>query len=201
MNETNWMHNLKNRRCAVVGLGISNLPLIDFLLDRGATVTARDRKTEDALGEIATALRQKGVRLIAGEDYLAELDEEIIFRSPGLRPDLPALRGAVERGAILTSEMELFLHLTPATVIGITGSDGKTTTTTLTGLMLEAACRQRGRGRVYVGGNIGKPLLPLVGEMTGDDFAVLELSSFQLQGLGRSPHRAAITNISPNHLD
>ena len=199
--KTNWFRNLRGTYCAVVGLGISNLPLIDFLLDRGAYVTACDRKTRVALGETADRLEAKGVRLCLGETYLDDLDAQVIFRSPGLRPDLPAFAAAVSRGAILTSEMELFLELTPATVIGVTGSDGKTTTTTLTGLFLESECKRRGRGRVFVGGNIGEPLLPRVDEMTADDYAVAELSSFQLQTVRRSAERAAITNLSPNHLN
>ncbi len=199
--KTDWFRNLRGTRCAVVGLGISNLPLIDFLLDRGAYVAACDRKTRVALGETADRLEARGVRLCLGDAYLDDLDAQVIFRSPGLRPDLPAFAAAVSRGAILTSEMELFLELTPATVVGVTGSDGKTTTTTLTGLFLKSECKRRGKGRVFVGGNIGEPLLPRVDEMTADDYAVAELSSFQLQTVKRSAERAAITNLSPNHLN
>lgn len=187
---------------SVVGLGTSNLPLIDFLLSHGARVTARDRKERAALGEIPDRLEAKGVRTVLGEGYLEDLSEERIFRSPGIRPDIPEFARAVGRGAILSSEMELFLDLTPATVIGITGSDGKTTTTTLTHLLLSTEAKKRGsRTRVYVGGNIGKPLLPEVEGMTADDIAVLELSSFQLQTMRRSPEIAAITNVTPNHLN
>lgn len=201
MNATEWMQLIRTRRCTVVGLGRSNLPLIDFLLSKGATVVARDQKTQTGLGETYTELESKGVDLITGDGYLDRLDEEIIFRSPGLRPDLPAFVSACKRGALVTSEMELFLELCPATVIGITGSDGKTTTTTVTGLLLEAACKKRGYGKVWVGGNIGKPLLPFVEQMTANDFAVIELSSFQLQTMQRAPHFAAITNVTPNHLN
>lgn len=187
---------------AVVGLGISNLPLIDFLLSHGATVCARDRKSREELGETADRLEEKGVTLRLGEAYLEALDEPVIFRSPGLRPDLPEFREAIRHGAILTSEMALFLDLTPARVIGITGSDGKTTTTTLTHLFLEAEQRLYGKpGQVFVGGNIGEPLLPRVEDMTTDDLAVVELSSFQLSDMTRSPWRAAVTNLSPNHLN
>lgn len=187
---------------AVVGLGISNLPLIDFLLSHGATVTARDRKSREELGEVADRLTEKGVTLRLGDAYLDDLEEPVIFRSPGLHPDTPELRTAADRGALVTSETELFLELTPATVLGITGSDGKTTTTTLVSLFLEAERKLRGTaGRVYVGGNIGTPLLPLVEDMTADDVAVVELSSFQLSDLRKSPARAAITNLSPNHLN
>ena len=201
MNTMEWIESIRTKSCTVVGLGKSNLPLIDFLLSKGARVVARDQKTRDALGKTGDSLEAKGVRLITGEAYLDRLDEEIIFRSPGLRPDLPAFVSACKRGAIMTSEMELFLELCPATVIGITGSDGKTTTTTVTGLLLETACRQKGKGRVWVGGNIGQPLLPFVEQMTEHDFAVVELSSFQLQTMQRSAHYAAITNVTPNHLN
>ncbi len=194
-------YDVRGRTVAVVGLGVSNLPLVDFLLKKGACVTGRDRKARADMEATASDLESRGVKLILGDGYLENLSEEIIFRSPGLRPDLSQFAEAVARGAHLTSEMELFLALTPATVIGVTGSDGKTTTTTLTGLLLEQSCRRRGRGRVFVGGNIGTPLLPLVEQMTDADFAVVELSSFQLQTFRRSPHIAAITNITPNHLD
>ena len=130
-----------------------------------------------------------------------DIDEDIIFRSPGLRPDIPAFKEAVERGAVLTSEMELFFELTPATVIGITGSDGKTTSTTLTGLILSQQYKDDEKTHIYVGGNIGTPLLPMVADMTERDFAVVELSSFQLQEIKRSPNVTVITNVTPNHLD
>jgi len=184
-----------------VGLGISNLPLVEFLCRRGAIVTARDKKSREALGETAQRVEGLGARLIAGEQYLEALDDQVIFRAPGIRPDIPAFASAVKKGALLTTEMELFFSLCPAEIIGITGSDGKTTTTTLTGLMLEREQKSRDVGRVYVGGNIGTPLLPLVEKMTADDFCVVELSSFQLQEMNFSAHRAAVTNISPNHLD
>lgn len=187
---------------AVCGIGISNLPLIRALTDCGIRVTARDRKPPEALGEdVLRELDARGVRLCTGDGYLASLDEGVIFRTPGLRPDVPELDAAVRRGALMTSEMELFFELTPAHLIGITGSDGKTTTTTLTHLFLKAQTERDGVGRAYVGGNIGEPLLPRVGEMTASDYAVVELSSFQLMTLRRSPERAAITNITPNHLD
>ena len=187
--------------CAVLGFGISNRPLVELLLDCGAAVTVRDQKAFEALGADAERLAARGARFITGAHSLEELTEEVVFRSPGIRPDLPAICQALEHGAVLTSEMELFLELTPATVIGVTGSDGKTTSTTLTGLMLKHECARTGRGRVFVGGNIGTPLLPLLSEMTADDFCVAELSSFQLQTMKRSAFRAAVTNLSENHLN
>lgn len=186
---------------AVVGLGISNLPLIEFLLSHGATVIARDRKSRTELGETADHLEKMGVALRLGEAYLEELTEPVIFRSPGLHPQTPQLCRAAQKGAKITSEMELFFELSPARVIGVTGSDGKTTTTTLTYRFLQAERALHGGGRVFVGGNIGTPLLPMVEEMTEADIAVVELSSFQLSDMQVSPWRSAITNLSPNHLN
>ena len=198
---TDWETKLKNAAVAVLGLGVSNRPLIDFLLSRGARVVARDRKTREALGEFADELEARGVRLITGESYLDDLCEEIIFRTPGIRPDLPPLVDAVAHGAILTSEMELFLELTPAMTVAVTGSDGKTTTTTLVGEMLKAEFAGTAARRVFVGGNIGTPLLPMVDEMNAEDVAVLELSSFQLMSMTLSPMISAITNVTKNHMD
>ena len=201
MNLLDWMQYIRGKRCAVVGIGVSNRPLIDFLLMRGAIVCARDQKTREQLGETAEELEKLGARLCLGDTYLDDLDEEIIFRAPGIRPDIPEFTAAVERGAVLTSEMELFFELTPATVIGITGSDGKTTSTTLTGLILSQEYKSDEQARIYVGGNIGTPLLPVVADMTERDFAVVELSSFQLQDIKHSPHVTAVTNVTPNHLN
>ncbi len=195
--------------CTVLGYGVSNRPLVEWLVSHGArSVTVRDRRTREAMeadGDVAR-LDALGVRLVCGADYLEGLSDDraaLIFRSPGIRPDLAPIADAVAGGATLTSEMELFLSLTPATVLAITGSDGKTTTTTLTARLLEAATARRGVGRVYLGGNIGTPLLPLVEAMTPDDFAVVELSSFQLMTVASDavPDRAALTNLSPNHLN
>lgn len=188
--------NFNNKRVTVIGLGISNMPLIDYLLKEGAIVSARDRKEYDALPDNVRALEEKGVKLICGEDYLAGINEEYIFRTPGMRYDTRELAEAVAAGSVLTSEMELFFERCPARMIAVTGSDGKTTTTTLISKMIEKKF-----GKVYVGGNIGAPLLPFVDEMTADDWAVLELSSFQLHTMKKSPHIAVITNLSPNHLD
>ena len=195
------MQYIRGKRCAVVGIGISNRPLIGFLLMRGAIVCARDKKTREEIGEYADEIEKQGATLRLGDDYLEDLNEEIIFRSPGMRPDIPAFAKAVANGAVLTSEMELFFELTPATVIGITGSDGKTTSTTLTGLILSQEYKDEEKTRIFVGGNIGTPLLPMVADMTERDFAVVELSSFQLQEATRSPHVSVITNVTPNHLN
>ena len=188
--------------CQVLGAGVSNVPLVRWLCKKRADVTVRDVKPAARIDSVRE-LTMLGAKLICGSSYLESLeflphpDKTVIFRSPGMRPDLPEIQAAVEAGAILTSEMELFLLLTPARVIAITGSDGKTTTTTLTGMIAEAS----GKGRVYVGGNIGKPLLPEVDNMTENDIAVIELSSFQLQTMTHSCNTAVITNVTPNHLN
>ena len=188
--------SVSGKKAEVLGIGVSNLPLIDFLLSCGMTVCARDKKSKEALGKTATDLEEKGVALILGEGYLENLAGDYIFRSPGIRPDLPQIKSALEKGAVLTSEMELFFELCPARTIAVTGSDGKTTTTTLISLLLKEAGH-----KVFVGGNIGAPLLPYVREMTKEDFAVLELSSIQFMTMENSAEIAVVTNLSPNHLD
>lgn len=190
------------KKCTVLGLGISNIPLIDFLLDRGATVVARDQKEIDITNEKIKSFSDRGVTFVCGEDYLKNIEGDFVFRSPGIRPDLPEIVSAIENGAVLTSEMELFFELCPAKIFAITGSDGKTTTTTLTYKLLEAEAKKTGNNRnVYVGGNIGAPLLPLVDSMTEKDYAVVELSSFQLMTMQKSAFASAITNVTPNHLN
>ena len=206
MRTCSIMDVIRGGACSVLGYGVSNRPLVEWLMAHGAeSVEVRDKRSAEDMERCGDTARiaAAGANLICGEDYLKSLSGDVIFRSPGFRPDLPEIRAAVEAGGILTSEMELFLALTEATVLGISGSDGKTTTTTLTALILEAACTRRGKGKVYLGGNIGTPLLPLAEGMTPDDFAVVELSSFQLMtmGSGAGVRRGALTNISENHLN
>lgn len=196
---------VSGKSCTVLGYGISNRPLCEWLVSHGASsLTVRDKRTYaqmQADGDI-DRLAALGATVVCGEQYLADIAGDLIFRTPGIRPDLPELIRAVENGSTLTSEMELFLDLTPATVIALSGSDGKTTTTTLTARILEAATDRTGKGRVFLGGNIGSPLLSRVEEMTETDVAVVELSSFQLMTI--SPEhlsRVAVTNISANHQD
>jgi len=192
---------IKNKKVALVGLGISNTPLIDFLLRGGALVSAHDKKTEAEFdSDFISSLKDKNIKLFLGKDYLNNFDEDIIIKAPGIRRDAGALPLAVERGAVLTSEMELFFKISGCEKLAITGSDGKTTTTTLTYLMMCEHYKDTGR-TVYVGGNIGKPLLSQVEEIKDSDIAVLELSSFQLHAMEIAPDAAVITNISPNHLD
>lgn len=191
-----YLAGLRGKRVAVIGIGVSNTPLIKMLLRAGIKVTACDKKPMSAFAGLAEELESLGATLKLGEDYLEDLDFEVIFRTPGMRPDLPQLVAALQKGAILTSEMEVFFQVCPCRTIAVTGSDGKTTTTTIIAELLKAAGQT-----VYVGGNIGKPLLPDVDGMEPDDIAVLELSSFQLMTMDQSPDIAVVTNLAPNHLD
>lgn len=196
MDFEEYLHSLRDKTVAVIGIGVSNRPLIQLLLDRGVTVTACDKKSREALGAIGDELEGRGCHLRLGEDYLKNLTEDVIFRTPGMRPDLPELTAAVEWGSVLTSEMEVFFEVCPCPKIAVTGSDGKTTTTTIIAELLKRAGRT-----VHLGGNIGHPLLAETGSMSPKDIAVLELSSFQLMTMTKSPHIAVITNLAPNHLD
>ncbi len=194
------MPQFQNRSVVLLGAGVSNMPLAAYLKNLGASVTVRDQKTETELGESGEKLRALGVEIVGGKDYLDGIAAEYIFRSPGFRPDIPAITEAVQRGACLTSEMELFLENRPCTAIGITGSDGKTTTTTLVAKILSHALAEKD-DRVFLGGNIGEPMLHRIDSMRESDFAVVELSSFQLMTVGNAPDVAVITNLSPNHLN
>lgn len=196
MKFEDYLISLQKKTVAVIGIGVSNRPLIELLLSQGIAVTACDRKERAALEPIAQELEAKGCRLRLGEEYLRDLTENVIFRTPGMRPDLPELTAAVERGSALTSEMEAFFEVCPCPIIAVTGSDGKTTTTTIIAELLRAAGHT-----VHVGGNIGRPLLADTGSMKPSDIAVLELSSFQLMTMPHSPHIAVMTNLAPNHLD
>ena len=191
-----YLEEIQGRPVAVIGMGVSNTPLIKMLLRAGAEVTVRDRVPRERAAEQVQELESLGARMILGEEYLQDLHEDVIFRTPGLSPNTPELVNAVQRGIELSSEMELFFQTCPSRLIGVTGSDGKTTTTTIIAEFLKEAGRN-----VYVGGNIGKPLLPDVADMVEEDFAVLELSSFQLMTMEQSPNIAVITNLAPNHLD
>lgn len=191
-----YLDSLRDKTVAVIGIGVSNRPLIELLLSRNVAVTACDKKDRTALGAIAEELEKQGCRLRLGADYLSGLTEDVIFRTPGMRPDLPELTAAVERGSTLTSEMEVFFQVCPCPIIAVTGSDGKTTTTTIIAELLRAAGKT-----VHLGGNIGHPLLAETGSMKTEDIAVLELSSFQLMTMTKSPRIAVVTNLAPNHLD
>lgn len=187
------------RECAILGLGVSNLPLAEYLAENGIPLHIYDKSDAEAFGETGQRLASLGASFYKCDGDFDGVRGELIFRSPGIRPDrIRPLSDSAE----LTSEMELFLKLTPTRTFAVTGSDGKTTTTTLTGKFLSQVCDMRNDGsRTFVGGNIGKPLLCECENMTERDFSVLELSSFQLMTVSDAPERAAITNVSPNHLD
>ena len=185
---------IKGKKIAMCGIGVSNTPLILSFLNKGAKVYACDRRSREMIGEIADTLEKAGAELCLGDGYLDNLEVDIIFRTPGMSFNLPELEAARKKGIAVTSEMEVFFDLCPATLFAITGSDGKTTTTTLISKMLEAEGK-----RVFVGGNIGKPLLPEIENITRDDFVVVELSSFQLISMRKSPDVADVTNLAPNH--
>lgn len=193
---TQYFHSLKDKKIAVLGLGVSNRPLVRLLLDFGCNVTGCDKTPREKLDGEVLELEKAGCTLHVGENYLDGVEADVVFRTPGMHPANPAIQALVSRGAQVTSEMEVFFEVCPCTILAVTGSDGKTTTTTLVSEMLKAEGKT-----VWLGGNIGTPLLPLVRQMKPSDFAVVELSSFQLMDMKRSPARAVITNLAPNHLD
>ncbi|MDR0814021.1 MAG: UDP-N-acetylmuramoyl-L-alanine--D-glutamate ligase [Oscillospiraceae bacterium] len=192
-----YLHKIKTEyeTAAVIGLGVSNTPLARCLCQSGVRVTVYDKKTVAQLGTDAQELSALGAEFVTGDDYLAEtLRGKIVYRAPGIMP--ARLAPILAPDAVLSSEIEAFFEVCPAKIIGVTGSDGKTTTTSLIAELLKNAGR-----RVHVGGNIGTPLFPVADEISPEDFVVLELSSFQLISMTASPEIAVITNISPNHLD
>lgn len=191
-----YVVSLKLKKIGVIGIGVSNKPLIKLLCTNGIDVTACDKRSREELGEDYDELLALGAKFMLGETYLDELNFDIVFRTPGLMPFDEHLEKVRKAGGLVTSEMELFFKLCPCRIIAVTGSDGKTTTTTVISELLKAQGHT-----VFLGGNIGTPLLCDVPKMKPEDFAVLELSSFQLHSMQCRPDVAVITNISPNHLD
>jgi len=191
-----FFHQISGKRVAICGIGTNNTPVIQQFLKAGAIVIACDRRSEDELGDTAASLRAAGAQLRLGEGYLQSLDVDLILRTPGMKPYLPEFNAAREEGIMVTSEMELFFELCDAPIYAVTGSDGKTTTTTIVAGLLDAA-----GVKTFVGGNIGRALLPYIHDIKPQDAAVVELSSFQLTQMTQSPHVAVVTNVAPNHLD
>ncbi len=188
---------INKKNVAVVGIGVSNIPLINFLVKLGADVTAFDMKSEEALGDIAIEFKEKGVKLELGENYLDSLTGfEVVFKTPSMRIDCEALKRAKDEGAYITSEMEEFVRYCRGKIYATTGSDGKTTTTTIISKLLEAQGY-----KTWVGGNIGNPLFSNIEEIKDDHMVVLELSSFQLMTMNLGVDVAVVTNLAPNHLD
>ena len=190
-----YSSNYKNKYVGFVGMGVSNLPVIRLFIEAGAKCIVRD-KSDLSGKDFYVELKDKGVEFIVGESYLDNIHESLLFLSPAVRPDLEGLEQARQNGTRVTSEMEEFFRLCPCKTFGVTGSDGKTTTTTLIAKLLEAQGY-----KVWLGGNIGINLFATLDNISKDDFAVVELSSFQLMKLSQSPDVAVITNVAPNHLD
>ena len=191
-----YFNSLKEKKIAVLGLGVSNRPLVRLLLEYGCTVVGCDRTPREKLDAEVLELEAQGCKLQVGDTYLEDLQADLVFRTPGMHPANPALEQLRASGAQITSEMDVFFRLCPCAILAVTGSDGKTTTTTLISEMLKTAGKT-----VWLGGNIGTPLLPLCRQMKESDYAVVELSSFQLMDMTRSPKVAVVTNLAPNHLD
>ena len=196
MTFSDYIDYLHGKRIGVIGFGVSNQPLVRVLLRSGCDVTVCDRRERAQLSTAGDEAAAQGAKFALGADYLEHLDFDVIFRTPGVLPIVPQLRKAAQNGAILTSEMEAFCNLCPCRILAITGSDGKTTTSTITAELLRAQGHT-----VHLGGNIGTPLFDRIPDIRPEDFAVLELSSFQLHSMHCAPDVAIITNISPNHLD
>ena len=192
----NYFRSLRGQKIAVLGLGVSNRPLVRLLLSHGCDVTGCDRTPREKLDQEILELEKQGCKLRVGDNYLEDISADLVFRTPGMHPGNPAIRKLAENGAKITSEMSAFFELCPCKIIAVTGSDGKTTTTTLISEFLKASGKT-----VWLGGNIGTPLLPICDRIQKDDYAVVELSSFQLMDMQRSAHVAVVTNLAPNHLD
>lgn len=191
-------HLVEGKKVAFIGAGVSHKQLIPLFSQLGAMVTLCDKKESvEEFGEYAQVLKENHIKLSLGKDYMdGFMGQDMILRTPGFEYYTPELQQAKESGVEITSEMELFFRLCPCKKIAVTGSDGKTTTTSLIAAMLE----QQGK-TVHLGGNIGRALLPIIGEIAPEDVAVVELSSFQLISMKQSPEIAVVTNVTPNHLD
>ena len=189
---------LKKSEVAIIGLGVSNIPILEYMHNLGANVSVFDDREEKKIAQdILNKVQEYNFTSYFGEDSLYNLKNfDIIFRSPSCMPTKKELVAEKERGAIIITEIEMFMKLFPGKIIGITGSDGKTTTTTL----IYEILKNNGYN-CYLGGNIGIPLFTKLNEMKPDDIAVLKLSSFQLIGMEISPDISVITNITPNHLN
>ena len=190
---------IQGKKVAFIGAGVSHKTLIKEFVELGAHVTLCDqKKSVEDFGDYAATIRELGIDLSLGENYLDGFKgQDIIMRTPGFvgyfeKP----LQDAMAAGTMVTSEVELFFDFCPCEIVAVTGSDGKTTTTTLISKFYEAAGR-----KVHLGGNIGAALLPMLPEVSPEDVAVVELSSFQLISMHASPNIAVVTNVTPNHLD
>ena len=186
---------LDGKQVAIIGMGVSNIPLLDYFYDKNAKVTVFS--TNALSDEIMAKINKYRYEVELGEDNLSRLKGfDIIFRSPSALPTKHEFQSAVKKGAILTSEIEMVLKLAPCKIIGVTGTEGKTTTTSL----IYEICKKVGYN-CFLGGNIGKPIFTKINQMKPEDIVILELSSFQLMGMTVSPNIAVVTNIFPDHLN
>src|SRR5512134_1050727 len=189
------------KRVLILGAARQGLALARWLSLHGARVTLSDMRSEESLRVAHESLAEYPIRWALGGHPLELLEStDVLCLSGGVPLTLPIVAEAVRRGIPLSNDSQIFMEVVPCKTIGITGSAGKTTTTTLVGNMAKIAASERGR-RSYTGGNIGDPLLNYVDDMKSEDIAVLELSSFQLDQMTVSPNIAAILNVTPNHLD
>ena len=186
---------LDGKQVAIIGMGVSNIPLLDYFYDKNAKVTVFS--TNALSDEIMEKINKYRYEVELGEDNLSRLKGfDIIFRSPSALPTKHEFQSAVKKGAILTSEIEMVLKLAPCKIIGVTGTEGKTTTTSL----IYEICKKAGYN-CFLGGNIGKPIFTKINQMKPEDIVILELSSFQLMGMTVSPNIAVVTNVFPDHLN
>lgn len=196
MSIQTYLERYRGKKLVVLGLGISNRPLVRLLCEAGLDVTACDRAERGSMEAAAVQLEGCGAKLRLGQNYLEGVEADVVFRTPVMLPTIPELRRFARQGAEISSEMQLFFELCPCKMIAITGSDGKSTTTTIIAELLRAAGH-----KVWLGGNLGTPLLEYADEMQPEDYAVVELSSFQLMDMKKSAPVAVVTNVTPNHLD
>ena len=191
-------NNLKSKKVAIIGLGVSNIPLIDYMYEKGALVTIFDNRREEELSEeIINKINNYNFKYIGGEDSLKELKGfDIIFRSPSCLPTRPELEAEKKKGAVVTSEIEMLMKLASCRIIGVTGTEGKTTTSSI----IYAIVKEAGY-TCYLGGNIGNPIFTKLNTINENDIIVLEMSSFQLMQMDVSPNISLVTNIFPDHLN
>lgn len=190
--------SIKSKRIAIIGLGVSNIPLINYMHEKGALVTIFDNRREEELSEeIIKKIKEYSFKYIGGEENLKSLKGfDYVFRSPSCLPTRPELVAEKERGAIITTEIEMLMKLAPCKIIGVTGTEGKTTTSSIIYAILKQA-----EYTCYLGGNIGNPIFTNLSDVNENDIIVLEMSSFQLMGMKESPDISLVTNIFPDHLD
>ncbi|MBQ3141288.1 MAG: UDP-N-acetylmuramoyl-L-alanine--D-glutamate ligase [Clostridia bacterium] len=187
---------LRQKSVLFVGIGVTNTPIIKLFATKGIRVTVCDRKTREQLGETYDEIASWGAKMLVGDDYPDRLEADIVFRAPGVYFHSPLISDARKNGSVVTSDLEMFFDYCDCPIYGVTGSEGKTTTTTLISELL----KRQGKC-VHLGGNIGKCLFSQIESVSHSDVAVVELSSFQLLSMRSSPDVAVLTNITPNHLD